>query len=76
MRVGLERARLEVIRQMTAISKQKDLLERENEKLKETLHAERKGVGHYLTNLTTQKKRISQNIEGLEKEVRIPSSGL
>ncbi|XP_044732327.1 uncharacterized protein LOC123295159 [Chrysoperla carnea] len=69
MRNGLERARLEVVRQMTTISQQKDVLERENEKLKETLQAERKGVGHYLSGLNTQKKRISQNIEGLEKEV-------
>jgi hypothetical protein len=41
----------------------------QNEKLKETLSEERKGVGHYLVDLTQQKKRISQNLIGLEKEV-------
>ncbi|KDR16942.1 hypothetical protein L798_08098 [Zootermopsis nevadensis] len=57
------------MRQVTAIATEKDTLERENEKLKETLCEERKGVGHYLVDLTQQKKRISQNIIGLEKEV-------
>lgn len=68
-RRGLERARQEVVRQVTAIAAEKDSLEKENEKLKETLSEERKGVGHYLGDLTRQKKRISQNLVGLEKEV-------
>ncbi|GFG34612.1 hypothetical protein Cfor_01941 [Coptotermes formosanus] len=76
-RRGLERARQEVVRQVTAIAAEKDSLEKEasdishliNEKLKETLSEERKGVGHYLVDLTRQKKRISQNLIGLEKEV-------
>jgi hypothetical protein len=42
--------------------------------LKETLSEERKGVGHYLGDLTRQKKRISQNLVGLEKEVRFPEA--
>ncbi|KAJ9584577.1 hypothetical protein L9F63_021075, partial [Diploptera punctata] len=68
-RRGLERARQEVVRQVTAIAAEKENLEKENEKLKEALSEERKGVGHYLVDLTQQKKRISQNIIGLEKEV-------
>jgi hypothetical protein len=46
----------------------------QNEKLKETLSEERKGVGHYLVDLTQQKKRISQNLIGLEKEVSCPKT--
>jgi len=68
-RRGLERARQEVVHQVTAIAAEKDSLEKENEKLKETLSEERKGIGHYLVDLTQQKKRISQNLVGLEKEV-------
>lgn len=68
-RRGLERARQEVMRQVTAITAEKDSLERENEMLKETLNEERKGVGHYLMDVSQQKKRISQNMVGLEKEV-------
>ncbi|XP_066991876.1 uncharacterized protein [Anabrus simplex] len=68
-RRGLERARQEVMRQMTAIASEKDSLEKENERLKETLSEERKGVDHYLVDLSHQKKRISQNMMGLEKEV-------
>nr|CAD7573075.1 unnamed protein product [Timema californicum] len=68
-RRGLERARQEVVRQVTVIAAERDSLEKENEHLKETLSEERRGVGHYLVDLTKQKKRISQNMVGLEKEV-------
>ncbi|XP_049811935.1 uncharacterized protein LOC126259306 [Schistocerca nitens] len=53
----------------TAPNSQAQALGSPNEKLKETLKEERKGVGHYLVDLSQQKKRISQNVCGLEKEV-------
>ncbi|XP_063235720.1 uncharacterized protein LOC134538377 [Bacillus rossius redtenbacheri] len=68
-RRGLERARQEAVRQVTSVSAEKDQLQQENEQLKETLCEERRGVGHYVVDLSRQKKRLSQNMVGLEKEV-------
>ncbi|KAK6626928.1 hypothetical protein RUM43_003241 [Polyplax serrata] len=68
-RRGLERARQEIVRQVTAISAEKDFLERENEELKERLEVERAGAGHCLMDLSLQKKRMSENVVGLEKEL-------
>lgn len=52
----LEKARQEVITHMTKIRDEKEHLERENDQLKETLEAERKGIGRYLS--TIQRKPI------------------
>ncbi|GLV32035.1 hypothetical protein CBL_12009 [Carabus blaptoides fortunei] len=68
-RRSLERARQEVIRQMTAISTEKEWLERENVQLKETLEAERQGMNKYLSQLANQRKRTSANVHTLEKEM-------
>lgn len=51
----LEKARQEVITHMTKMKDEKEHLERENDQLKETLEAERKGMGRYIS--TLQRKR-------------------
>lgn len=41
----------------------------QNEELKERLEAERAGAGHCLMDLSIQKRRMTENVVGLEKEV-------
>ncbi|XP_039287260.1 uncharacterized protein LOC111057612 [Nilaparvata lugens] len=59
----LERARHDVVRQVTAIVAEKDSLERENERLREALKdVEQRGYRHSY-------RRYNMNVQGLEKEV-------
>ncbi|KAG8233225.1 hypothetical protein J437_LFUL012430 [Ladona fulva] len=69
VRRRMEAARQDVVRQVTVIAAERESLEKENEMLKDKLKEERRGVSHYIVDLSEQKKQISQDVIGLEKEV-------
>ncbi|CAG9770402.1 unnamed protein product [Ceutorhynchus assimilis] len=56
----LERARQEVVHHLTKIKNEKENLERENDKLKEELEAERKGMGRYVSQLQRRRTTASE----------------
>ncbi|XP_059474810.1 uncharacterized protein LOC132196286 isoform X2 [Neocloeon triangulifer] len=68
-RRNLERARFDAIHQATLISAEKNMLEKENERLRRELEEERQGIGNFLEDLSEQKSRASQSVAVLEKEL-------
>ncbi|XP_065342983.1 uncharacterized protein LOC135941405 isoform X2 [Cloeon dipterum] len=68
-RRNLERARFDAIHQATVIAAEKDLLEKENDRLRRELEEERQGIGNFLEDLSEQKNRANQSVAVLEKEL-------
>ncbi|CAB3382630.1 Hypothetical predicted protein [Cloeon dipterum] len=68
-RRNLERARFDAIHQATVIAAEKELLEKENDRLRRELEEERQGIGNFLEDLSEQKNRANQSVAVLEKEL-------
>ncbi|KAJ8916925.1 hypothetical protein NQ315_013396 [Exocentrus adspersus] len=67
-RRSLERARHEVVHHMTKIKNEKEYLERENDKLKETLETERRNMDRYLMEV---QRRTPNNLDPLENQEEV-----